>query len=265
MRYMARNALKCSLSFHFEVLPFGSYENPQTPGQRAHVLAGRLRNLKQEDFVMKLKIVSLLCAGMILLSGCASNAQKQQIAADQFTETKPDAAAGQPAQTTTIEPESTADQPAEPESDPTAETNVQDEQSAEPNDASLTEEIRTGESSTDDRHLDDTAYVGEYLDSDVEEPNLEIARGDDGNYIVQIGIYRLTSLDDGIGELTDDGMNFTATDSAGNPISGVITVEGQTATVTFTDSTWGYLQNGDTFRYTKSSDIPNIWPNFWGN
>lgn len=105
----------------------------------------------------------------------------------------------------------------------------------------------------------DTVYVGEYLETDVNEPNLEIAKGDDGKYIVQIGIYRLTSLSDGIGELTAQGMNFTATDSSGNPISGVITADGQTATVTFTNSTWEYLENGSSFQYTKSSDIPNIW------
>lgn len=106
---------------------------------------------------------------------------------------------------------------------------------------------------------DDSAYVGEYLDEDNEEPNLEIARNGDGKYIVQIGIFRLTSLSDGVGELTADGMNFRATDASGNPISGTITVDGETATVTFTDSTWEYLPNGTAFRYRKSSGTPNVW------
>ena len=110
-----------------------------------------------------------------------------------------------------------------------------------------------------EQYPDDTIYLGEYLDSDVNEPNLEIAKDESGNYIVQIGIYRLTSLNDGVGELTAEGMKFTATDAAGNPISGIITVEGETATVTFTDSTWDYLKNGDSFSYTKSSDIPKLW------
>lgn len=107
--------------------------------------------------------------------------------------------------------------------------------------------------------LNDSAYIGEYLDEDVKEPNLEIAKSDDGKYIVQIGIFRLTTLDDGVGELAEEGMAFTATDAAGNPISGMITVEGETATVTFTDSTWDYLENGSSFKYTKSSEIPNVW------
>lgn len=106
---------------------------------------------------------------------------------------------------------------------------------------------------------DDAVYIGEYLDSDVGEPNLEIAKGEDGTYIVQIGIYRLTEISDGVGELTPEGMNFTATDAAGNPISGVITVEDKTANVIFTNSTWTYLENGSAFQYTKSSDSPNLW------
>ena len=32
---------------------------------------------------------------------------------------------------------------------------------------------------------------------------------------------------------------------------GIITADGQAATVTFTDSTWDYLQNGSVFRYTN--------------
>lgn len=107
---------------------------------------------------------------------------------------------------------------------------------------------------------DEEAYIGEYLDSDVGEPNLEIAKQPDGTYLVQIGIYRLASLSDGSGEITAEGMTFTATDPAGNPIRGIITIEDKTATVTFTDSTWDYLENGAAFQYVKSSDRPDIWP-----
>lgn len=107
--------------------------------------------------------------------------------------------------------------------------------------------------------LDDAVYLGEYLDQDTKEAGLEIAKGEDGTYIIQIGIYRLTSLSDGVGELTAEGMKFTATDAAGNPISGIITVKEETATVTFTDSTWEYLENGTSFLYTKSSDVPKLW------
>ena len=107
--------------------------------------------------------------------------------------------------------------------------------------------------------LDESIFIGEYNDYDNDEPNLEIAKGENGTYIVQIGIFRLTTLEDGVGELTDEGMEFTATDAAGNPISGIITVKDEIATVTFTRSTWGLLENGSEYKYKKSSDVPNIW------
>ena len=104
----------------------------------------------------------------------------------------------------------------------------------------------------------DTLYIGEYLDEN-KEPNLEIAKGEDGYFIVQIGIFRLASFDDGVGELTEEGLCFTATDMAGNPIRGIITVENQMATVIFTDSTWEYIESGTSYEYTKSTDEPRIW------
>lgn len=109
-----------------------------------------------------------------------------------------------------------------------------------------------------EKTLDDTLFIGEYLDEN-KDPNLEIARGEDGKYIVQIGIFRLASFDDGVGELTEEGMLFTATDMAGNPIGGIITIENGTARVTFTDSTWEYIENGTSYEYTKNSNEPRVW------
>lgn len=102
-----------------------------------------------------------------------------------------------------------------------------------------------------DAQVDDSIYIGEYLDLDINEPNLKIAKREDENYDVEISIYRLTYLDDGIGTLTEDGMEFTATDANGDPIKGIIKVENKVATVTFTDSTWELIKNGDSFEYTK--------------
>jgi len=99
----------------------------------------------------------------------------------------------------------------------------------------------------------DRTYIGAYDSADYND--LEIGRNGD-KFIVQIGIYRLTSLSNGGGELTDKGIDFTATDAAGNPISGTITFEGDQATVTFTDSTWDYLPNGTNFTFDKQSYIP---------
>ncbi len=110
----------------------------------------------------------------------------------------------------------------------------------------------------EEKALNDTLYIGEYLDEN-KDPNLEIARGEDGKYIVQIGIFRLASFDDGVGVLMEEGMLFTATDMAGNPIGGIITVESGTARVTFTESTWEYIENGTSYEYIKNSDEPRIW------
>lgn len=94
-----------------------------------------------------------------------------------------------------------------------------------------------------------TDYAGVYLDEDRTDNNLVITTDSAGGYHVSIDIYRLTSLDDGRGHATADGLAFTATDANGQPIGGVITLSGDTATVTFTDSQWPLLPNGEQFTY----------------
>lgn len=126
--------------------------------------------------------------------------------------------------------------------------------------SSLEEEDKLQEESAEEQEkvLDDTLYIGEYLD-DNKDPNLEITKGEDGKYKVLIGIFRLAVFDDCVGELTEEGMRFTATDMAGDPIRGIITVKNGVATVTFTDSTWEYIENGASYEYTKSLDEPSVW------
>ncbi len=149
-----------------------------------------------------------------------------------------------------------------------AEEQVQQEETVQPVEATEATETETEAAepaetaeATEAAAENGDAYIGEYLDQDNNDPNLEIAKGEDGKYTVQIGIYRLTTFDDGVGELTAEGMKFTATDGSGNPIGGIITLDGDKATVTFTDSTWELLENGSAFVYTKSSDTPNLWVN----
>lgn len=95
-------------------------------------------------------------------------------------------------------------------------------------------------------------FEGSFKDEDYGEPNLEISyRRNDGKYNVQIGIPRLTTLDDGMAVMGDDGLEFTATDAAGNPIGGLITLEGDTAVVTFTSTTWPLIEKGTSVRYLR--------------
>ena len=95
-------------------------------------------------------------------------------------------------------------------------------------------------------------FEGSFKDEDYGEPNLDISyRRNDGKYNVHIGIPRLTNLDDGIAVMGDDGLEFTATDAAGNPIGGLITLKGDTAVVTFTSTTWPLIEQGTSVRYIR--------------
>ena len=69
------------------------------------------------------------------------------------------------------------------------------------------------------------AFEGTYLDEN-NSPNLLIERKGTGMYRLEIGIFRLTTLSDAVGKVEGDRLEFTATDAAGNPIGGDITLRG---------------------------------------
>jgi len=119
-------------------------------------------------------------------------------------------------------------------------------------------EISTLESETNSE-LEPDLYVGEYNDYEINEPNLEIQKNNDGTYTIQICIIRLVYMDDGIGNATDNGIEFSATAPNGNKINGMITLEDDIATVTFTSSEWSIYSNINKYQYYKTSDIPNIY------
>lgn len=148
--------------------------------------------------------------------------------------------AGCAAESTTTEDATTPDETAA-----VTDTTTTDDAAATTDDAAATTE--------------EVVYVGEYTDNDGTDCKLEIAESEEeeGKYIVQLGIYRLVDLD-GTGEVTEEGLAFTAIDPADGTIGGVITIDGDKAIVTFTDSTWEYIANGDSFEYTKTSDTPTI-------
>ena len=88
---------------------------------------------------------------------------------------------------------------------------------------------------------------GEFIDENG-DVNLIITPKDNG-YHIEIGIFRLTHMDDGVGELDGEKILFTVTDSSGDPISGEIVKTASGADVIFTNSTWEYIQNGDKYSY----------------
>ena len=93
-------------------------------------------------------------------------------------------------------------------------------------------------------------FIGDYTDSN-DGSTLQIGKSTNSGASVKISLFRLTDIDDGIGTITDHTMTFKATDAAGNPIQGKITLTGDTATLVFTESTWDNLPNGSTFYFKK--------------
>ena len=102
-------------------------------------------------------------------------------------------------------------------------------------------------------------FVGEYNSFDMDEPSLEIQKNEDGTYWIQIGVFRLVSLDDGKGIADDDGIMFSATAPNGQILEGTITLEGETAIVTFTNAEWSTYSSENVYKYYKTSNIPNIY------
>lgn len=209
----------------------------------------------------KLRIMAGIIAAGTLLAACgADNTTSGSQSADIDTKTQVEEQVDQ--EKSDDQKDQTEEQEqSEQQADKSAvQTQDQTKSSSAKSDSAQSKSSQTSkkDSSSETASDADSVYIGEYLDSDVNEPNLEIAKRDDGKYTVQLGIYRLTTFTDGVGEMTSKGISFTATDGAGNPIKGLITVSDKTATVTFTDSTWDYLPNGSSFKYTKSSDTPNV-------
>ena len=101
-------------------------------------------------------------------------------------------------------------------------------------------------------------YVGEYNSYDVDEPDLEIKRNEDGTYTIQIGIYRLVLLDECVGEYTEEGISFSTNELAYEPICGTITLKDDVATVCFTSKEWLEYSDLTEYQYYKVSDVPKI-------
>ncbi len=105
---------------------------------------------------------------------------------------------------------------------------------------STTEHTETGEQ---------LAYVGEYLDYENNDPSLIIKANGDGTYKVEIGVFRLAVYEDDDAILTEAGIEYESTEGT----KGVITLEGNEAVVTVTESTWDLAPVGTAYRYYRPS------------
>lgn len=99
---------------------------------------------------------------------------------------------------------------------------------------------------------DEQCFIGEYTDQN-DGSTLQIRENTNSGPSIQISLFRLADIDNGIGTISDDTLTFTATDAADNPIKGEITLDGDTATVIFTQSTWGYIPDGSTFHFKRDT------------
>lgn len=104
---------------------------------------------------------------------------------------------------------------------------------------------------TEDSSVQKDIYVGEYVDVDDNESYLIINQNNDGSYYIHISRSRLANLDEGTGILTDNGVEFSVMDPAGNTMKGIISISGEMATVTFTDSSWTYIHSNEIQQYKR--------------
>ena len=101
-------------------------------------------------------------------------------------------------------------------------------------------------------------YEGEYNSYDINEPALEIKKNDDGTYQIQIDLFRLYLLRDGIGKETEDRLEFAATGPGGNEVNGVIRLEEDIAVVTIYGQEWLDFAGLSEYRFYKTSDVPQM-------
>ncbi len=98
-------------------------------------------------------------------------------------------------------------------------------------------------------------YYGKYDSTDpVEKHALKISKLGENDYRVNFSKYRLTTITNAVGTVTEKGLEFYATDSSGKKVKGIITVNDTYAAVEITYSTWDYLKKGDFYSFTKISN-----------
>ena len=99
--------------------------------------------------------------------------------------------------------------------------------------------------------ITDKEYLTGHFVSDYDGSNLTVSAREDGRYNIVISLFRLTYLDDGVGSDAEDGIDFTATDASGEPIGGHISINGDTATLTFIHSTWSLIEEGAKWEFKR--------------
>lgn len=195
----------------------------------------RKKDRENKDEMKKLCRLALICFTVIMLSACGSSAggDDKEI---QMVEAEALDGSGQEADENAGGPENGSGVEAS-------------------GGAPGAENTGTGETAEQEAGAD--PWIGEYNDYDVNEPNLEIQKNEDGSYEIHIGVFRLLSINDGHGLLTEKGMEFTTKALTGDETTGVITLDGDIATVTF-DPGWSGFDTIYSYQYYKTSNTPDM-------
>ncbi len=96
---------------------------------------------------------------------------------------------------------------------------------------------------------------GEYVTDDGESGEL-IIEEDGSGYRILLTLYRLTEIE-GSAEINPDNeavLDWSGTDASGAPIKGTIEEQEEGCLLTVTDTSWEYLQNGDTYYFYSLDD-----------
>lgn len=84
-------------------------------------------------------------------------------------------------------------------------------------------------------------------------------KNDDATYQIQIDIFRMWYFYDGVGKMTEDGLEFAATGPRGKEGNGIIKLEKGIATVAVLGQAWLDFAGINEYKFYKTSDIPNIF------
>ena len=130
-----------------------------------------------------------------------------------------------------------------------------DEQVGEKNNTDVIVDDKTSEAEQENEA--EIFFEGTYASYDIDEPMLFISKNEDGTFAIQIGIYRLTQLDNCVGVENGNQLDFFTTEwGEEQEITGMITLDGDIATVTLS-APWSdsWFQDVNTYQYYKISDV----------
>ncbi len=118
--------------------------------------------------------------------------------------------------------------------------NTQDSQSSQTSEKTQDSQKAQSTESSD-------TFSGEYTRA-YDGSTLTITEKKDGTYSIDINITKLCSMENGTGTFSDGKMSFVIQDPSENDLSGVISKNSDgSLSMKITDSTWGYIENGEVF------------------